>query len=125
MEIANVSTISASELFAIQNQGSKIELFDVRTGMEYRSGHIPGAKLLTLDEISDESLNEQLGDAKQGDHAPIYITCQSGFRASAGCKGPIKPDVRSTPSCLPIIILSGQLSLRMGSQDYWKLFTLR
>jgi rhodanese-related sulfurtransferase len=81
MEIANVSTISASELFAIQNQGSKIELLDVRTGMEYRSGHIPGAKLLTLDEISDESLNEQLGDPKQGDHTPIYITCQSGFRA--------------------------------------------
>ncbi|MES9850631.1 MAG: rhodanese-like domain-containing protein [Candidatus Thiodiazotropha sp. L084R] len=81
MEIANVSTISASELFAMQNQGNKTELLDVRTGVEYRSGHIPGAKLLTLDEFSDEILIEQLGDPKQRDHAATYITCQSGFRA--------------------------------------------
>ncbi|MEW8000525.1 MAG: rhodanese-like domain-containing protein [Candidatus Thiodiazotropha endolucinida] len=81
MEIANVSTISPSKLYVIQTQGKKIDLLDVRTGMEYGSGHIPGAKQLALDEISDESLIEHLGDPKERDHASIYITCQSGFRA--------------------------------------------
>ncbi|MEW8509072.1 MAG: rhodanese-like domain-containing protein [Candidatus Thiodiazotropha sp.] len=81
MEMANVSTISPLKLYAMQSQGEKIDLLDVRTGMEYRSGHIPGAKLLTLDKISDESLVEQLGDPKGRDHASIYVTCQSGFRA--------------------------------------------
>ncbi|MBT2987738.1 MAG: rhodanese-like domain-containing protein [Candidatus Thiodiazotropha sp. (ex Ctena orbiculata)] len=81
MERANVSTISPSKLYAMQSQGGKVDLLDVRTGMEYSSGHIPGAKLLTLDEISDESLIEHLGDPKERDTASIYVTCQSGFRA--------------------------------------------
>jgi rhodanese-related sulfurtransferase len=81
MEMANVSTISPSTLYAMQSQGKKIDLLDVRTGMEYSNGHIPGAKLLTLDEISDERLIEQLGYPKGRDHASIYVTCQSGMRA--------------------------------------------
>ncbi|MES9971689.1 MAG: rhodanese-like domain-containing protein [Candidatus Thiodiazotropha sp.] len=81
MEMANAATISPSKLYAMQSQGEKVDLLDVRTGMEYGSGHIPGAKLLTLDEISDQSLNEQLGVPKKRDHASIYVTCQSGLRA--------------------------------------------
>lgn len=81
MEKANVSTISPSKLYALQNQGEKVDLLDVRTGMEYGSGHIPGAKLMTLNEISDESLIEHLGDPKERDQASIFVTCQSGFRA--------------------------------------------
>jgi rhodanese-related sulfurtransferase len=81
MEMAKVSSISPSELFAMQNQGKEFELIDVRTAMEYSSGHIPGAKLLTLDEITDEVLVERLGDPNKSDHGPIYVTCQSGLRA--------------------------------------------
>ncbi|MET0072510.1 MAG: rhodanese-like domain-containing protein [Candidatus Thiodiazotropha sp.] len=81
MEMANVSTVSPSKLHAMQSRGEKIDLLDVRTGMEYSSGHIPGAKLLTLDEIRDQSLIERLGDPQARDHAAIYVTCQSGFRA--------------------------------------------
>jgi rhodanese-related sulfurtransferase len=81
MALANVSNISAQELFRLQNQGNQIHLLDVRTPMEYRVGHIPGAKLLPLDRLSDETLAEQLSDAYKGGEMPIYLTCLSGFRA--------------------------------------------
>ncbi|MET0081012.1 MAG: rhodanese-like domain-containing protein [Candidatus Thiodiazotropha lotti] len=81
MEIKSVTTISPSGLFAKQDQGMKIELLDVRTVAEYRGGHIPGSKLLTLDEISDESLAQQLGHPNERGQASIYLTCKSGFRA--------------------------------------------
>jgi rhodanese-related sulfurtransferase len=81
MEMAKLSSISPSELFAMQNQGKEFQLLDVRTGLEYRSGHIPGAKLLALDEMSDKALIEQLGDLNKRDHGFIYVTCQSGLRA--------------------------------------------
>jgi rhodanese-related sulfurtransferase len=81
MEMATVSSISPSELSALQKQGKKIELLDVRTSVEFSSGHIPGAKRLTLDEFSVETLGEFLGDPIDRDDTAIYITCQSGLRA--------------------------------------------
>ncbi|MEW8440004.1 MAG: rhodanese-like domain-containing protein, partial [Candidatus Thiodiazotropha taylori] len=81
MEMEKVSTISPSKLYVIQSQDEKVDLLDVRTGMEYNSGHIPGAKLMTLDDISDKSLIEQLGDPNEREQSSIYVTCQSGFRA--------------------------------------------
>ncbi|MEW8624618.1 MAG: rhodanese-like domain-containing protein [Candidatus Thiodiazotropha sp.] len=81
METKRISTISPSDLHAKRNQGTKIELLDVRTAVEYSGGHIPGAKLLTLDEISDKSLVQQVGAPQIRDLTPVYITCKSGFRA--------------------------------------------
>ncbi|MES9863497.1 MAG: rhodanese-like domain-containing protein [Candidatus Thiodiazotropha sp. LLP2] len=135
MENANVSTVSASELFAMQNQGKTIELLDVRTGVEYRSGHIPGAKLLTLDEI----LIQQLGNPKQRDHAPIYITCQSGFRAQQaveklyqhGYKNPVLVEGGTEDwekvglpmkRCGKVISLERQVQIAIGSLLLMKVF---
>ncbi|MCG7931724.1 MAG: hypothetical protein JAZ20_12745 [Candidatus Thiodiazotropha weberae] len=56
-----------------------LELLDVRTAAEYRGGHIPGSKLLSLDEISDESLAQQLGQSIESGLAPTYLTCKSGI----------------------------------------------
>ncbi|MCG7983585.1 MAG: rhodanese-like domain-containing protein [Candidatus Thiodiazotropha lotti] len=82
MDIKRVSTISPAGLLAKLNQGMNLELLDVRTAAEYRGGHIPGSKLLSLDEITDESLAQQLGQPKERGLAPIYLTCKSGFRAA-------------------------------------------
>jgi rhodanese-related sulfurtransferase len=81
MALANISNISAQELFRLQNQGKQIHLLDVRTPIEYRNGHVPGAKLLPLDQLSDETLAEQLSDSYKKDETPVYLTCLSGFRA--------------------------------------------
>ncbi|MCG7968030.1 MAG: rhodanese-like domain-containing protein [Candidatus Thiodiazotropha taylori] len=81
MAINRVQTISPSDLFAKQNQGVNIELLDVRTPVEYRAGHIPGAKLLSLDEISKESLAREVGQPNETGQASIYLTCKGGFRA--------------------------------------------
>ncbi|MCG8017092.1 MAG: rhodanese-like domain-containing protein [Candidatus Thiodiazotropha sp. 'RUGA'] len=81
MAINRVPTISPSDLFARQNQGVKIELLDVRTPVEYRAGHIPGAKLLSLDEISKESLAREVGQPNETEQTSIYLTCKGGFRA--------------------------------------------
>ncbi|MBW9269822.1 MAG: rhodanese-like domain-containing protein [Candidatus Thiodiazotropha sp. (ex. Lucinisca nassula)] len=81
MELNRVSSISPFDLFAKQNQGMKIELLDVRTPVEYRGGHIPGAKLLSLEEISNESLVREVGQPNETGQSPIYLTCKGGFRA--------------------------------------------
>jgi rhodanese-related sulfurtransferase len=81
MALANISKVSPQELFALQRQGRHIELLDVRTPLEYRNGHVPGAKLLPLDQLSGAALAERLSNSYTGDETPIYLTCLSGFRA--------------------------------------------
>ena len=81
MDISHVSSIAPSELFQLQKQGGEILLLDVRTAPEYSSGHIPGAKLLALDEIGQQTVSERLGHPAQRDQKAIYLTCQSGLRA--------------------------------------------
>jgi rhodanese-related sulfurtransferase len=81
MKLMSGTNISPGELFQLQNQGDKIDLIDVRTAAEYNSGHIPGAMLLSLDDINDHNLEHQLGAPQKRGDLPVYITCQSGFRA--------------------------------------------
>ncbi|MEJ2620140.1 MAG: rhodanese-like domain-containing protein [Candidatus Thiodiazotropha sp.] len=75
------SKLSPSDLYALQRQGKRVELLDVRTAVEFRQGHIPGAQLMTLDTLNDKTLKNQLGDPELRNRASLYITCQSGFRA--------------------------------------------
>ncbi len=77
-----VATISPNELHALQRQNKDIKIIDVRSPGEYRSGHIKGAKLLTLEELRPESINAQLNGQRRNPEQDIYLTCQSGFRAS-------------------------------------------
>jgi rhodanese-related sulfurtransferase len=81
MEKIVESNISPSDLYALQEQGKRVELIDVRTAVEYRQGHIPGARLLTLDTFNDKTFKKQLGDPQVSNQASLYITCQSGIRA--------------------------------------------
>jgi len=82
-------TISPAALSAIVRTGDMHELLDVRTSPEYASAHVPGAKLIPLNELKVDSLL-----AKHRPGAPIYVLCQAGARASkaieqferAGCE---------------------------------------
>ncbi len=76
-----VATISPQRLHAIMDDGKKINLIDVRTAAEYRAGHVAGAKLIPLDELSVNTLAEYELYADAGHEQPIYLTCQAGLRA--------------------------------------------
>jgi len=70
-------TISPAALSALLGAGSTHELLDVRTPPEYASVHVPGAKLIPLDELNIETF---LTRHRPG--TPIYVLCQAGQRAA-------------------------------------------
>ena len=69
-------TISPAALSAIVDTSDMHELLDVRTPPEHASAHVPGAKLIPLNELNVETVLEQ---HKQG--TPIYVLCEAGARA--------------------------------------------
>jgi len=83
------NTVSPAALAAILRTGDSHELLDVRTPPEYTSAHIPGAKLIPLNELRVEAI---LAQHQPG--TPVYVLCQAGPRASkaieqferAGCE---------------------------------------
>ena len=66
-------------------------LLDVRTPGEYAAAHVPGTRLIPLDELDAAAFCRE----RNGDCSPVYVLCQSGGRArraieklkSAGVQG--------------------------------------
>lgn len=78
----NVKKISPKDAKAMMAEGNVV-LLDVRRKEEYVEGHIPGAVLLTLDTISEETA-EAVAPHKD---AAIIVYCLSGGRSrSAAAK---------------------------------------
>lgn len=78
---ATITSISPQRLHTLRTNGKEINLIDVRTPDEYRTGHALGAKLVPLDELDPEVLTSELQQSGVGHEEPLYITCQAGFRA--------------------------------------------
>lgn len=76
-----ITTISPQQLHTVWRGGEKIKLIDVRTAAEYRAGHIAGAKLIPLDELSSKTLAGDEQFAGAGHEQPLYLTCHAGQRA--------------------------------------------
>jgi rhodanese-related sulfurtransferase len=70
-------SVSPGELNRRITSGCKVELLDVRTTGEFESAHVPGARLVPLDELDAGAFLKQRGAADQ----PVYVLCQSGGRA--------------------------------------------
>lgn len=58
-------------------KGGSVRVIDVRTGAEWRSGHISGAEHLPLD-----ALQGGQEPAREGQGLAMVIVCQSGVRAA-------------------------------------------
>ena len=58
-----------------------ITLLDVRSPVEYRSGHIPGARLAPLDQLGNHDLSGLSGMTASEADRPVYLTCHAGDRA--------------------------------------------
>jgi rhodanese-related sulfurtransferase len=78
----NIPIVTPEQLHAEQLAGKSPALVDVRTAAEYRAGHIPGAQLIPLDELSAAVIEDRLGSTGAGRQETLYITCHAGPRAA-------------------------------------------
>jgi rhodanese-related sulfurtransferase len=78
MNIPQVKTsVAPRELQRVLAEGGPCQLLDVRTPAEFAAAHVPGAKLVPLDDLDPASFARQRG----AEEIPIYVLCQSGGRA--------------------------------------------
>jgi rhodanese-related sulfurtransferase len=77
-----MKSISANELSTLLATGKSIELFDVRTPVEYRATHITVARNMPLDRLDPVAIQS----ARQGSsNEPLYVVCRSGSRSRQAC----------------------------------------
>lgn len=72
--------ISAVEAEAMLRSGKDAVVIDVRTMSEYLAGHIPGAKLIPVDEIE-----QRVGEVPRNTES-LLLVCQGGGRSAAACE---------------------------------------
>jgi rhodanese-related sulfurtransferase len=73
---AGSSTISADRLEARIEAAEAPLILDVRTGLEFEEGHVPGAI-----NIPHTQLSERLGELGASKNQEIVVYCRSGKRA--------------------------------------------
>ena len=71
------SSIEPLELQRRLVEGGPAQLLDVRTPGEFAAAHVPGAKLIPLDDLNPITFQRQRGS----EEIPVYVLCQSGGRA--------------------------------------------
>lgn len=78
-----VATIDPKELHSKLQHNQNIDLFDVRTPVEFREVHATVAKNLPLDQLNPQQvLQQRNGHSDQ----PIYLICRSGSRGKMACE---------------------------------------
>jgi len=71
------NTIAPPELHRLLAGGCAAKLLDVRTPGEFAAAHVPGARLVPLDDLEPAAFLKQCGPGV----GPVYVLCQSGGRA--------------------------------------------
>jgi rhodanese-related sulfurtransferase len=77
MNETQAKSIHPTQLCLLIAAGNAPELLDVRTPPEFINAHVPGARLITLDELNFDAYLKQHEPGR-----PIYVLCQAGARAS-------------------------------------------
>ncbi len=77
-----VQTISPQQLYQRAKSGSRVELIDVRTPVEFREVHVDFARNVPLDQLNAE----KLAAGHNGSDEPLYVICRSGNRAKQACE---------------------------------------
>jgi len=72
-----ITAITPHELRRLLIEDRDIELLDVRTPCEHTAAHVPGAKLLPLDDLDASAYLSQRSPADK----PIYVICETTRRA--------------------------------------------
>lgn len=76
----HIKVVSPSD-FKAKLQGNSSQLIDVRTSLEFKSGHIKNAKNI---DFFSRSFNEECH--KFNKQKPIYVYCRSGARSHKAAK---------------------------------------
>ena len=78
----SVNLISIPDFKRLFEQGSPLNIFDVRTPAEFDRMHAKGACLMPLDELDPATVTAARREAGE----PVYVICQSGTRAGKACQ---------------------------------------
>lgn len=76
----DIETITPKQLHDRIQAGTKVELIDVRTPIEFREMHVPIARNVPLDQLDAASL------AQRSSSEPLYVIYRSGGRAKQACE---------------------------------------
>lgn len=95
-----MNTISPKQLNETVGTGTKVDLIDVRTPVEYREIHIPFARNIPLDRLDAAAIAKE----REGNSEPLYVVCHSGSRAKQAC------DKLSAAGCRNVIQVEGGTS---------------
>ncbi len=71
------TSVPPLELQRLLVAGAPAQLLDVRTPGEFAAAHVPGARLIPLDDLKPDAFQRQRGS----EEIPVYVLCQSGRRA--------------------------------------------
>ncbi|GAC1471541.1 MAG: rhodanese-like domain-containing protein [Isosphaeraceae bacterium] len=73
----DVPTITPGELEELRRRGSRVDLIDVRTPVEYRELRAEPARLVPLDGLDPKAVMESRNGSND---QPLYTICRSGSR---------------------------------------------
>ena len=79
----SVTTISPQRLAELCKGGSKVELLDVRTPVEFREVHIEYARNVPLDRLDPAAVMQARNGNKD---ESLYLICRSGSRGRQACE---------------------------------------
>jgi len=71
------TSIQPLELKRLLAEGGPVQVLDVRTPGEFAVAHVPGAKLIPLDDLDPAAFQRQ----RSSEETPVYVLCQTGGRA--------------------------------------------
>lgn len=76
-----MDTITPQELNQKIANGSRVDLIDVRTPVEFREVHVTIARNVPLDQLDPQAIA-----ASHGQEEPLYVICRSGSRGKQACE---------------------------------------
>ena len=76
-------TISPLDLSELYKSGTKIDLIDVRTPMEFQELHVANARNVPLDQLDPLNLMQTRNGSSQ---ETLYVICRSGGRGKQACE---------------------------------------
>ncbi|MGF1583558.1 MAG: rhodanese-like domain-containing protein [Gemmataceae bacterium] len=79
----SIQTIAPVRLNELKNEGTHVDLIDVRTPVEFREIHVPFARNVPLDTLRPADL---MGHRNGNAEEPLYVICRSGKRAQMACE---------------------------------------
>ncbi len=77
-----ITKLSFEESHRMLQSGENLVVLDVREEPEYITGHVPGAELLPVDELTAETAAELIPSLD----TPVMVDCRAGLRSARAAR---------------------------------------